>query len=92
LVLGFREIRQETTLDAQGEAQQAGKQALGNSKKNSFNRFTQFKLFNRSAPFIIIGIGPFQTFQMFKRFAPFKSFNRYASLRTRVQLAHCFLF
>jgi hypothetical protein len=44
LVLGFREIRQETTLDAQGEAQQAGKQALGNSKKNSFNRFTQFKL------------------------------------------------
>ena len=35
---------------------------------------------------------PFETFQTFKRFAPFKSFNRYASLRMRVELAHCFLF
>jgi hypothetical protein len=38
LVLGFREIRQETIFDAQGEAQQAGKWARQQAtvKKNSF--------------------------------------------------------
>jgi hypothetical protein len=48
--------------------------------------FKTFKQFNRCAPFM--GIGPFQSFQLFHRFAhrslfkSFKMFNRYAPFKS----------